>query len=120
MPKRTPYGNQLYGKLKGFKNFLEVAEKEKLEAMVVKNPTYFYDILPYAYVLEVSDKWISKFENIAMEPPEWYSGVNTFNINSFSSFVDSTISTATTSMSSSPSSSGGVGGGSGGGGGGAW
>ena len=53
---------------------METAEKERLEALVYENPSYFYNILPFAYVLGVSDKWIKNFEGIAMEPPRWYYG----------------------------------------------
>ena len=129
MPKRTPYGNEILGKIRGFKRFLETAEKEQLEAMVMKNPTYFYDILPYTYVLGISDKWISQFETIALQAPDWYSSSNSFNVASFGTFMNSTMSSAKTAMSSSPSSSSGgsggsgggsSGGGSGGGGGGSW
>ena len=42
-----------------FKEFLEKVEKEKLEELVFQDPNYFYNILPFTYVLEVSDKWIS-------------------------------------------------------------
>ena len=121
--KRTEYGFNNLGKIIGFKEFLETAEKENLETMVEKNPTYFYDILPYTYVLNVSNKWIKKFESITMEPPSWYSGTSDFNMVTFSSFMDSTVSSATSAMTSSPSSSSGggsSGGGSGGGGGGSW
>ena len=55
---------------------METAEKEKLETLVMENPTYFYDILPYTYVLGISDKWIKKFESIAIEPPQWYGGTD--------------------------------------------
>ena len=124
LPKRTPYGNEILGKLKGFKNFLETAEKEKLEAMVMEDPTYFYDILSYAYVLGVSDKWIKKFESISLQAPSWYDSPNTFDMRTFESFMDSTMTSAQSNMSSSNSggSSGGgsSGGGSGGGGGGSW
>ena len=128
IPKRTPYGNQLLGKIKGFKNFLETAEKDRLEAMVDSNPTYFYDILPYAYVLGVSDKWIKKFEVINMQAPSWYDGYTTFSVASFGTFISSTMTSAQSAMSSSSSSGGGggssgggsSGGGSGGGGGGSW
>ena len=41
LAKRTEYGNEILGKLKGFKNFLVTAEKDKLEAMVMQDPTYF-------------------------------------------------------------------------------
>ena len=124
MPKRTHYGNEILGKLKGFKNFLETAEKPKLEELFMHDPKYFYNILPYTYVLGVSDKWIKKFESIALQSPDWYSGSTAFSMASFGSFMTSTMATANSSMSSSPSSSGGgsgggsSGGGSGGGGGG--
>ena len=32
--------------------------------MVADNPNYFYNLLPYTYVLNISKKWIKKFENI--------------------------------------------------------
>ncbi len=128
MPKRTPYGNEILGKIRGFKNFLETAEKDKLEAMVLSNPTYFYDILPYTYVLGISDKWIKKFETINLQSPTWYDSHNAFSVVAFGTFMSSTMTsaervmTSSLSSSSSGSSSGGgsSGGGSGGGGGGSW
>ena len=129
MPKRTQYGNEILGKLRGFKNFLETAEKEKLEAMVMQDPAYFYNILPFTYVLGVSDKWIKKFEAISLQSPSWYESPNAFDIATFGSFMNSTMVSAQSAMSSSPSSDSGSGGssgggssggGSGGGGGGSW
>ncbi|MDD2435680.1 MAG: DUF2207 domain-containing protein [Bacilli bacterium] len=123
MPKRTKYGNEILGKIRGFKRFLETAEKQNLEAMVMKNPTYFYDILPFTYVLGVSSKWIKKFESISMQAPNWYDGYSTFDVVTFSSFMNSTMASASSSASSSSSGSSGggsSGGGSGGGGGGSW
>lgn len=115
MPKRTDYGIEMLGKIKGFKNFLETAEKDKLEAMVEQNPTYFYDILPYTYVLGISDKWIKKFESIATEPPTWYDSSSAFDMVVFTSFMNTTMTSATHAMTQSPSSGGGYGGSSGGG-----
>lgn len=124
LPKRTQYGLELLGKIKGFKTYLETAEKSKLETMVLENPNYFYDILPYAYVLGVSDKWINKFEKITLEAPSWYDGTGQFNIVAFGIFMDSAMTSVNTAMnaSSNSSSTGGgfAGGGSGGGGGGSW
>lgn len=94
-------------------------EKEKLETMVLNNPNYFYDILPFTYVLGVSEKWIDKFEMISSQSPTWYNNSNDFNVRRFHIFINSTMSQASTLMSSSPSSSGGAsssGGGSSGGG----
>ncbi len=127
LPKRTPYGNEILGKLKGFRNFLETTEKDKLETMVIQDPTYFYNILPYTYVLGVSDKWIKKFESISLQAPSWYDSPNAFDMMTFGSFMNSTMTSAQSVMSSSPSSDSGgssgggsSGGGSGGGGGGSW
>lgn len=64
MKRKTQYGEEIIAKIQGFKDFLEKVEKDKLEQMVLENPTYFYDILPYTYVLNISKKWIEKFENI--------------------------------------------------------
>lgn len=128
MSKRTEYGTEILGKILGFRNFLETAEKERLEMLVSENPQYFYDILPYTYVLDISKKWMQKFESIAVEAPDWYGSAHTgtvFDIMVFQSFMNSTMSSATSAMTSTPSSSSGggggfSGGGVGGGGGGSW
>lgn len=127
LSKRTPYGTEMLGRIRGFKTFLETAEKERLEALVMENPQYFYEILPYTYVLGISDKWMKKFESITVEPPTWYAGGHSsaFDMIMFHHFMNTTMSAATSSMTSTPSSSsssggGFSGGGSGGGGGGSW
>lgn len=114
--KRTPFGLEILGKIKGFKRFLETAEKDQLEAMVEKEPEYFYNILPYTYALGVSDKWVEQFENIAVEPPSWYYSNTAFSVHSFGTFMNSTMTSVNTSMTSRPSKSSGSSGGSSGGG----
>lgn len=123
MPKRTLYGNEILGKIKGFRTFLETVEKQKLEQLVMEDPTYFYNILPFTYVLGISDKWIKKFETISLKAPDWYIGNTTFNMVDFGNFIDSTLTSVSNAMSSSSDESSGggsSGGGSGGGGGSSW
>lgn len=125
MPKRTDYGNEMLGKVKGFKRFLQTAEKSKLESLVTQNPEYFYNILPYTYALGVSNIWINQFENIALQAPHWYDSRDDFNVHDFGIFMNTAMSSATTAMSTRPSSDGAGGsssggGSSGGGGGGSW
>lgn len=131
MKNRSPYGTEILGKIQGFRDFLQTAEKEKLERLCEENPTYFYDILPYTYALDVSKVWMKKFESMAIEPPPptWYNGGEAFRIATFNSFMDRTMTHATSAMISTPSSSssgggfsggGFSGGGSGGGGGSSW
>ena len=131
LPQRTPKGNEMLGKLRGFRNFLMTAEKSKLEMLVAQNPSYFYNILPYTYALDVSKEWIETFETIALRQPNWYDSTTSFSTLTFTGFMNSTMKSANRAMSSRPSSSGGgssgggsgggsSGGGSGGGGGGSW
>lgn len=124
MPKRTHYGNEMLGKIQGFKNFLEIVEKPKLEQLVMEDPEYFYNILPYTYALGVSDIWVKQFETMAIQAPNWYDSTGDFNMKTFGTFMATTMVAVSASMSSSPSSNssggGSSGGGSGGGGGGSW
>lgn len=64
MKRKTKYGEKITAQIQGFRHFLITAEKSKLEALVAENPHYFYNILPYTYVLDISKKWIKKFEKI--------------------------------------------------------
>ena len=123
--KRTKYGTEMLVKIKGFKNFLETVEKPQLEELVKENPEYFYNVLPYTYVLGISNKWIEKSKDITLKAPSWYYGYENFKSYSFYRFLNFTYSSISRTMlsnsSNSSSSSGGCsGGGSGGGGGGSW
>ena len=126
LPQRNDFGNKMLGEVLGLKHFIEVAEKHRLEKLLAENPSYVYDVLPYAYVLDVSDKWIKQFESIMTLQPDWYSG-NVLNVHNFNTFANNMSSVSIPSSSnggvSSSSSSGGgghSGGGGGGGGGGSW
>ncbi|MDD4188829.1 MAG: DUF2207 domain-containing protein [Eubacteriales bacterium] len=128
--KRTELGDRYMERILGLRNFIENAEKDRINALVEENPKYFYDVLPYALVLNVTDKWARKFEHITMDQPEWYSsqsGFRTFSTVIFANAISSSMSNISSSMTSMPSSSGGgsfgggfSGGGSGGGGGSSW
>ena len=74
LPKRSEYGTEMLGKVEGFRNFLQVAEKDQLERLMRENPSYCYDILPYAYVLGLSGAWLRKFEAMNIRTPEWFTG----------------------------------------------
>lgn len=129
---RTDFYAQQLEYILGFRNFLRDAEKDRLETLLEQDPQYYYDILPYANVLGVSDIWADKFKDMAIEPPSYYSsysGSTVFNImilHSLSRNVSSGLtyvppSSSSGSFSSGGSSGGGFSGGSfGGGGGGRW
>jgi len=118
MDKRTPLGVEYLGKVLGLKQFIETAEKDRLEMLVKDDPSYFYKLLPYAYVFNVTDVWSKKFESIAIEGPSWYHGGNNLNTILFMNRFNHTMNTMNRSMTSIPQSRGSGGGGFGGGGGG--
>jgi uncharacterized membrane protein YgcG len=106
--KRTAQGNLWLGRILGLKNFINTVEAKKLKMLVEEDPTYFYNVLPYAYVLGISDKWAKQFEKIAIEPPSWYYGGewSTFSTVYFTSMLMSSMVHAQTLMAAKPSSEG--------------
>ena len=132
--RRTDYYNKVLGEIVGFRDFITFAEKDKLEMMLQDNPQYYYDVLPFANVLGVSDIWEDKFKDLTVPPPSYYNGTGAvFSVLAFNSFYrrsfDSFRAAATTRPAQSSRSGGGRssggggvrgGGGFGGGGGRSW
>lgn len=127
MPQRTSKGVQAWQESLGFKQYLEMAEKDRVKWEEKEN--LFFQFLPYAMLFGVADKWAKAFEGIYQQPPEWYQGSSgvfsplnfTHSMSSFSSYSNSSLSSTPPSHSSSSGFSGGFsGGGGGGGGGGSW
>ena len=117
--RKTKYYTAELNEVLGFKDFLQTAEKDRLETLLEENPQYYYDILPYANVLGVSDIWEDKFKNLTLEPPTYYRGVSVFDVIIFNRLYRNSYraySAAAVSRPSSSSRSGGrIGGGGGGG-----
>lgn len=87
MQSRTKQGTELLGHLLGFREFIRVAEAEKLVELLEENPNYFYDVLPYAYVFGLSKKWAKKFEEIPTAPPAWYRGGEDWSAGHFNTWL---------------------------------
>lgn len=122
----TDYKIQTVGKLMGLRDFIKVAELDKLNALIDENPNYYFDILPFAMAFGLEEKWSKHFENIKIKSPGWYDmsdGYGTFNAVMFSNMISRNVTDSISSAVSAASSSGGGGGagaGGGGGGGGSW
>jgi len=131
MQKRTEEGHVLFRRIKGFKLYLDKAEKYRQRFLEKEN--LFEKFLPYAIVFGITREWIKKMKDIYGEKyfatyhPVWFygAGIASFNADSFSEAMNSVSTNMASTMSSSPSSSGTggggfSGGGGGGGGGGGW
>lgn len=75
LSRREDYVKTL-GDIVGFKEFIVVTEEDKIKFMLQDNPQLFYEVLPYAQVLGVTDEWENKFANIVIEPPTWCCGTH--------------------------------------------
>jgi len=124
MPKRTKEGSIAYEHILGLKEYLTVAEKERIKFHNApeKNPQEFERMLPYAMVLGVENQWAKQFKNIYQEQqPDWYQSAGDKNfsalnlVNNLSVFQNQSTSTLTSSPPSSVSAGGSSGFSSGGG-----
>jgi len=118
MPAKTKAGASATMDILGFQEFLNRAEKDRLERM--KDVNLFSRFLPYAVALGVEDNWAKAFQGIYQDPPDWYvspRGSRSFRPHLFTHSIDSVTSDLTSAMTSAPRGSGvGAGGGFGGGG----
>jgi uncharacterized membrane protein YgcG len=128
----TLAGRQVMDQVEGFKMYLSVAEKDRLDMLnpPEKTPQLFEKYLPYALALNVENEWSEQFAEVLAKAqvdgqpysPSWYQG-SSWNRLGGSGFADSlggAFAAAIASSASPPGSSSGSGGGgfSGGGGGG--
>ncbi|MFL6745974.1 MAG: DUF2207 domain-containing protein [Sphingomicrobium sp.] len=135
----TREGRAVLDQIAGFKQYLSITERERLDRMTAPDdtPEIFEKYLPFAIALGVENRWADRFQGVlaaAAAAPGgqqgflWYSGSGspwnnpTSFANSMGSSLASTISSASTAPGSSSGSGGGgfSGGGGGGGGGGGW
>ena len=138
MKRPTLRGRKLLDEMLGFKDYLEIAEKEELNLRnpPEKTPALFETYLPFALALGVDQQWSERFASLLASikqpngdsySPSWYDGKwNSSNIlestDGLSSGLNSAVSSSVTAPGSSSGSGGGgsSGGGGGGGGGGGW
>jgi uncharacterized membrane protein YgcG len=128
----TLSGRKIMDQIEGFKLYLSVAEKDRLNLLnpPEKTPALFEKYLPYALALNVENAWSEQFAEVLAQAgtetqpyhPVWYSGSSwdSFHTSSFTDSLGSSFAGAISSSSTAPGSSSGSGGGgsSGGGGGG--
>ncbi len=124
MKQRTKKGALVLDQVKGFKLFLETAERYRLQWQ--EREGIFEKFLPYAIAFGVTEKWAKAFEGMNLPAPTWYVGLYPAMAFRPTEFGQSIGSFATMAGAvRAPASSGGggsgfSGGGFGGGGGGSW
>lgn len=134
-PSRS--GRRIMDSIEGFREYLSVAEEDRLNALnpPQKTPELFEKFLPYAVALDCQNAWAAKFAGVlaaagtAAAAATWYVGNRDWTSDpvSFADHLGSDLSSTISSSSTAPGSGGGgsggggsSGGGGGGGGGGGW
>lgn len=128
MPKVTQKGAEIIWQIKGFKLYMETAEKYRQQFNEKEN--IFEKYLPYAMVFGITKLWVNKMKELYGADyfnryhPAWFIGaaLTSFDADSFNSAVSSLSSAIASNMGTTSGASGGgsSGGGGGGGGGGGW
>lgn len=67
--RRVPEAQEMYGRLKGFEDFLLKAELPKIQLMFDENPEYFSEILAWCSIMGISGKVAKRFAALNFEPP---------------------------------------------------
>jgi hypothetical protein len=138
----TKLGRRIMDDVEGFKLYLSVAEKDRMNMLnpPERTPELFEKFLPYAIALEVEHEWAEQFSGVLAAAgtspdsrgtrhyrPHWYSGHSLDRgLSGFGGALGGAFAGAIASASTSPGSSSGSGGGGssggggGGGGGGGW
>jgi uncharacterized membrane protein len=135
MPKKTKKGSLAKEEILGFREFIERAERDRIERLAKDDPTLFDRVLPYALVFGLGDRWAEAFHDMYKSPPSWYDSPrygDLFSPRIFVSDLGRSLSFMNSTFASTPSKSrggysggsgfggGSSGGGFGGGGGGSW
>jgi len=139
MKAPTRMGRKVMDQLEGFRLYLSVAEKDRMNLAnpPAETPELFEKFLPYALALDVEQKWSERFADVLKRAkmadgtpyhPYWYHGAgwSALGATGLASQLGSSFSGAISSSSTAPGSSSGSGGGGfsggggGGGGGGGW
>ncbi len=125
MSRRTAQGHELYRRIRGYREFVEKAEKYRQRFFEDKN--LFNEVLPYAIVFGLTVKFAQAMKDMGIPyAVAGYYGTHPFTTSSFVSSVNDFSGSMSSAIASTPSSSGGFssggssGGGFGGGGGGSW
>lgn len=133
----TLEGRRVLDQIAGFRQYLSIAERDRLDRMTppADTPELFEKYLPYAIALEVENRWADRFAPVlaaaaaqGQQGFAWYSGSHSpwSDADGFTRSVGSSLASSVSSASTAPGSSSGSGGGGssggggGGGGGGGW
>src|SRR6201999_946177 len=115
LKKASPAGRKVMDEIEGFRQYLSVAEEDRLNTLNPPNktPELFERFLPYAIALDCQNAWAKKFAGVlaaagaAEVPRQWYYGNDSWRNDpvSFANHLSSSLAATIASASTAPGSS---------------
>jgi len=102
-PRLSKEGAVIKGRVEGFREFIAKCEVEQIRHFCLENPNYFFDVLPYAYVFDLTEVWMDKLSQLTIDYPRWFESSENALIDHllFSSMVTSMCRSTTSAYSRS-------------------
>lgn len=78
IPHRTIYGTQIYYEVDTFKMELASMTNQVFDVKTRENSNYFFDMIPYTIVFDLTSWWFERFGNKIDIIPSWYQSSETY------------------------------------------
>ena len=113
MPRKTRKGRIGWEEITGLEEYIRRAEVDDL--MSQEKRGIFEQLLPYAIVFGLADRWATAFADIYSKPPDWFQPINSshFTAAALALSMNNGVDTMNRTLPSQPRSSGSSGGGGG-------
>lgn len=104
--KKTPKGKEWFSRIISMKNFIKEVPQEGLKKILTENPNYYFEVLPYAYVMGISTEWSKNYDKANLDLPvcEWFSDgeVHPLSAMDFNQRLIKTLDHITVALTSKP------------------
>lgn len=91
IPIRTIYGAEKLYEIESFRYQLAGMNDELFEEKTRENNNYFYDMIPYTLIFDLSGWWFNRFSNKIDEMPSWYSSSEKYSHEKLKEFIDTLL-----------------------------
>ena len=87
IPIRTTFGEQKLYDINQFRLELASMSDEKFDEQIKKDANYFYKMLPYVMIFDMTSWWCNKFLRKVNEQPSWYESNEAYSHDEFQEFI---------------------------------
>jgi len=98
LPIRTPYGSKIYYEIDSFRLGLASMPDETFEKMLEVNPNYFFDMIPYMIIFDLTGWWFNRFASKITTSPSWYESSELYTQEKILEFIEEAIYQLTVSV----------------------